>query len=91
MRKTARPQTNGANRAQAAAPGDAGPDQADKPHEQEGVIDDVGDLGDNRQIAHRLHLSERTAENHVAHIMTKLGFDSRARIAAWYAARGGEG
>jgi DNA-binding NarL/FixJ family response regulator len=41
----------------------------------------------NRQIAHRLHLSERTAENHVTHILTKLGFDSRARIAAWYAAR----
>jgi DNA-binding CsgD family transcriptional regulator len=41
----------------------------------------------NRQIAHRLHLSERTAENHVTHILTKLGFDSRARIAAWYVAR----
>jgi DNA-binding CsgD family transcriptional regulator len=40
----------------------------------------------NRQIAHRLHLSERTAENHVTHILGKLGFDSRARIAAWYAA-----
>jgi DNA-binding CsgD family transcriptional regulator len=39
----------------------------------------------NRQIATRLHLSERTAENHVAHILTKLGFDSRARIASWYA------
>jgi DNA-binding NarL/FixJ family response regulator len=41
----------------------------------------------NRQIAQRLHLSERTAENHVTHILTKLGFDSRARIAAWYTAR----
>lgn len=40
----------------------------------------------NRQIAHRLRLSERTAENHVTHILNKLGFDSRARIAAWYAA-----
>jgi len=27
------------------------------------------------------HLSERTAENHVAHIRTKLGFASRAQIA----------
>jgi DNA-binding CsgD family transcriptional regulator len=42
----------------------------------------------NRQIARRLRLSERTAENHVTHILTKLGFDSRARIAAWYARRG---
>ena len=41
----------------------------------------------NRQIAARLHLSERTAENHVTHILTKLGFDSRARIAAWHASR----
>jgi DNA-binding NarL/FixJ family response regulator len=40
----------------------------------------------NRQIAHRLHLSERTTENHVTHILTKLGFDSRTRIAAWYVA-----
>jgi DNA-binding CsgD family transcriptional regulator len=39
----------------------------------------------NRQIAGRLGLSERTAENHVTHILTKLGFDSRARIASWYA------
>ena len=41
----------------------------------------------NRQIATRLRLSERTAENHVTHILTKLGFDSRARIAAWHASR----
>jgi DNA-binding CsgD family transcriptional regulator len=41
----------------------------------------------NRQIAQRLRLSERTAENHVTHILTKLGFESRARIASWYTAR----
>jgi DNA-binding NarL/FixJ family response regulator len=41
----------------------------------------------NRQIATRLHLSERTVENHVTHILTKLGFESRARVAAWHAAR----
>jgi DNA-binding CsgD family transcriptional regulator len=41
----------------------------------------------NRQIAARLHLSERTAENHVAHILTKLGFESRTAVAAWYARR----
>ncbi len=37
----------------------------------------------NRQIADRLVISERTAGNHVAHILTKLGFTSRAQIAAW--------
>ena len=29
---------------------------------------------------------QRTAENHVEHILTKLGFTSRAQVAAWVAA-----
>jgi DNA-binding CsgD family transcriptional regulator len=37
----------------------------------------------NRQIAQRLVISERTAENHVQHILTKLGFTTRSQIAAW--------
>ena len=37
----------------------------------------------NREIASALHLSERTAESHVKHIMDKLGFKSRSQIAAW--------
>jgi FixJ family two-component response regulator len=37
----------------------------------------------NRGIAQRLHLSERTAENHIKNILDKLGLDSRAQIAAW--------
>ena len=37
----------------------------------------------NRQIADELVLSERTVENHIGNILSKLGFDSRARIAAW--------
>jgi Response regulator containing a CheY-like receiver domain and an HTH DNA-binding domain len=39
----------------------------------------------NRQIAERLVISERTAENHVQHILTKLGFATRSQIAAWSA------
>lgn len=39
----------------------------------------------NRLIADRLHISPRTAENHVKHILDKLGFDSRSEIAAWSA------
>jgi DNA-binding CsgD family transcriptional regulator len=39
----------------------------------------------NRLIATRLHLSERTVENHVRSIFNKLGFDSRARVASWFA------
>jgi DNA-binding CsgD family transcriptional regulator len=39
----------------------------------------------NRQIAERLVISERTAQNHVQHILTKLGFSNRSQIAAWLA------
>ncbi|WP_305781201.1 ATP-binding protein [Nocardia nova] len=37
----------------------------------------------NKQIAAKLVISLRTAEGHVEHILTKLGFGSRAQIAAW--------
>src|SRR5581483_380170 len=40
----------------------------------------------NRQIAERLVITERTAESHVERIRTRLGFRSRAQIAAWYVA-----
>jgi DNA-binding CsgD family transcriptional regulator len=43
----------------------------------------------NRQIAERLVISERTAQNHVQHILTKLGFTSRSQIAAWSVRAGG--
>jgi predicted ATPase/DNA-binding CsgD family transcriptional regulator len=36
----------------------------------------------NKQIAARLVISQRTAEAHVEHILTKLGFTRRAQIAA---------
>jgi predicted ATPase/DNA-binding CsgD family transcriptional regulator len=37
----------------------------------------------NREIAETLVVSQRTAEAHVEHILSKLGFGSRAQIAAW--------
>ncbi|MEV3962255.1 protein kinase [Nocardia sp. NPDC050193] len=37
----------------------------------------------NRQIATELVVSPRTAQGHVENILTKLGFTSRAQIAAW--------
>jgi DNA-binding CsgD family transcriptional regulator len=37
----------------------------------------------NREIANRLVVSERTAQNHVQHILTKLGFTNRTQIARW--------
>ncbi|MFE1835683.1 ATP-binding protein [Streptomyces sviceus] len=41
----------------------------------------------NRRIAAELVLSPRTVETHVDRILTKLGFSSRAQIAAWWATR----
>jgi DNA-binding NarL/FixJ family response regulator len=37
----------------------------------------------NKQIGETLYVSERTAENHVQHILVKLGFSNRSQIAAW--------
>ncbi|WP_063045140.1 protein kinase domain-containing protein [Nocardia pseudovaccinii] len=37
----------------------------------------------NKQIAAKLVLSQRTAQHHVEHILSKLGFTSRTQIAAW--------
>ena len=37
----------------------------------------------NRDIAAQLCLSVRTVEVHVDHILTKLGFRTRTRLAAW--------
>ncbi len=42
----------------------------------------------SRQIAEVLHIAERTAENHVQHILTKLGFQNRSQIAAWTTRQG---
>jgi len=42
----------------------------------------------NREIAEKLVLSERTVENHVGNILTKLGFTSRAQIAVWVVEKG---
>ena len=45
----------------------------------------------NKEIAADLVISQRTAENHVEHILTKLGFNSRAQIASWVTASQLEG
>lgn len=38
----------------------------------------------NKEVATRLRLSVRTAENHVLNVMNKLGLDNRAQVAAWH-------
>lgn len=37
----------------------------------------------NKEIADTLFISPRTAETHVEHILTKLGFTRRTQVAAW--------
>lgn len=43
----------------------------------------------DKAIAKALGIGERTAETHVSHILAKLGFRTRAQIAAWVSARTG--
>lgn len=42
----------------------------------------------NRDISNRLGIDERSAEGHVERIRNRLGFRSRAQIAAWWALSG---
>jgi DNA-binding CsgD family transcriptional regulator len=38
----------------------------------------------NKAIAAELHISTRTAQNHVQHILTKLGVSNRTQVASWF-------
>jgi predicted ATPase/DNA-binding CsgD family transcriptional regulator len=42
----------------------------------------------NREIARRLHLSVRTVETHVRHMLTKTGLLNRTQLATWARERG---
>lgn len=41
----------------------------------------------NKNIAASLVISKRTVESHIEHILTKLDFTSRTRIASWFSER----
>lgn len=41
----------------------------------------------NRELAKRLFIAERTAENHVQHILSKLGMSNRSQLAVWAATK----
>ena len=45
----------------------------------------------NKEIADSLVISPRTAETHVEHILTKLGFTRRTQVAAWVGEQSGAG
>ncbi|MFC4943823.1 helix-turn-helix transcriptional regulator [Pseudonocardia sp. GCM10023141] len=58
-------------------------------HRETEIAELVGRGLTNRQVAASTHISERTVESHVQHILAKLGFSSRSQIAAWSARRTG--
>jgi DNA-binding NarL/FixJ family response regulator len=45
----------------------------------------------NREVAAELVISQATVARHVANILTKLGFSSRAQVAAWVVRHGVDG
>lgn len=51
------------------------------------VADQVAKGLTNKQIAALLHISERTAESHVQHVLTKLGAANRTQVAAYLATK----
>jgi DNA-binding NarL/FixJ family response regulator len=53
------------------------------------VVELVAAGRSNKAIAKELFISPATAARHVANIMAKLGFNTRAQIAAWAAVDGG--
>ncbi|MEV3964516.1 protein kinase [Nocardia sp. NPDC050193] len=54
------------------------------------VMDLIAEGMTNKAIAARLTISQRTARGHVENILTKLGFNSRAQIAAWVVEHSGD-
>ncbi|WP_113700284.1 ATP-binding protein [Nonomuraea lactucae] len=80
---------SGASRRSGAADGD----QTLTPREAE-IARLIARGMSSREIAAVLVIAQRTAEGHTEHILRKLGFNSRAQIAAWVAEqarRSGEG
>ncbi|MET3955023.1 DNA-binding CsgD family transcriptional regulator [Rhodococcus sp. OAS809] len=57
-------------------------DEVLTPREQQ-VAELVAQGLTNRAIADKLVISQRTVDGHVDHILNKLGYGSRTRIAAW--------
>ncbi|WP_345342849.1 protein kinase domain-containing protein [Rhodococcus olei] len=71
----------------ATAPPSTGPSTELTKRERQ-VADLVAEGLTNKAIATRLVIAPRTADGHVEHVLAKLGFTSRAQIAAWVVEQG---
>ncbi|MFD6059585.1 ATP-binding protein [Rhodococcus wratislaviensis] len=60
-----------------------GPGSTSLTRREQQVAELVAEGLTNKSIAGRLVISHRTAQGHVEHILSKLGFTSRTQIAAW--------
>ncbi len=76
----------GGDEGPAPAPEERDGDDPLTPREQE-IARLVATGATNRAIARELIVSDQTVKFHVHNILTKLGFDTRSEIAAWYARR----
>ncbi|KAA1426149.1 ATP-binding protein [Nocardioides antri] len=65
---------------------DAPPASPLTPREQQ-VAELVARGMTNREIADELVIAQRTAETHVEHILSKLGFNNRSQVASWVTER----
>lgn len=65
----------------------AEPDEPRLTRRERQVAELIAEGLSNKQIATRLVISRRTAEGHVEKVLSKMGFQSRTQVAAWFAAR----
>ncbi|WP_253873738.1 ATP-binding protein [Actinomadura rupiterrae] len=62
---------------------DAAPEETPLTRRELEIADLVAEGLTNREIAERLVIAKRTVDSHLEHILGKLGFTSRTRVAAW--------
>lgn len=79
-----REQASGVLRIFGLAPDSPGTKREEKLSQRESEVAELLAMGfTNGGIADRLKVSSATVSSHVAHILSKLGFRSRAQVAAW--------
>jgi DNA-binding NarL/FixJ family response regulator len=73
----------------AGAPGGTGPPPATLTPREREIAALIARGLSNRAIGAELYIAPATVARHVANMLTKLGFSSRAQVAAWVAGQPG--